>query len=270
MVRARCQNVGVNRATATWIVTALFGGLLVLQAVRFGAMKLPVHLPLVLLVTTGLVAGLFPFLKPLQTRLMFVSAYGTAFIWVWATGQPASGLGIGRFWLATTVLLVAILAVLTFVQSQSQTSGKKWSWTFLLAVAFGLFVAFVSGPGGEADWLSELVWNVSGLDRSEWRTHIKIVFYIRKSIHFLVYGSAAFVTAWAIWKQGGKLPVCLAAGYGWPLPLAIFDEWNQSHVESRTGTPWDVMIDLFGMTVFLGVFAWIYKRKETKDLEAKL
>lgn len=258
----------VNSRAAAWIVTALFGGLLILQIVRFGALQLPVHLPVVLLVATGLLAGLIPSLKSLQTRLMFVSAYGTAFIWMWATGQPNSGLGVGRFWLATTVLLLAIMAVLAYVQAQGE--GKKWSWAFLLAVVFGLFIAFISGPEGGSDGMVKLVQMIFGYTDDDWRIVSRIVFFIRKTIHFTAYGSAAFFTAWAVWRQGGKLGSCWAAGYAWPLPLSVFDEWNQSHVNTRTGTMNDVVLDIFGMTFFLFVFTWFYKRRERKELEDRL
>ena len=241
---------------------------MLLQIVKFGAMKLPIHLPLLLLVASGFAVGFLPSLKALQMRLMFLTAYGAAFIWLWATGQPQSGLGIGKFWLATSVVLFAILIVLSAVQSQS--TGSKWSWAFVIAVAFGLFIAFASGPGGEAGWMRTLVDSIFGFTEEDWRERSLIIFRIRKTLHFTGYGIAAFATAWTAYRQKAKIWQCVAAGYAWPLPLAIFDEWQQTKVSTRTGSPRDVFLDFCGMTAFLFVF-WLLRRKDReKELEERL
>ena len=64
---------------------------------------------------------------------------------------------------------------------------------------------------------------------------------IRKCIHM-----AEYALLWFLWWR--------ALGYGHPLPsiaialvYAASDEWHQSFVEGRHGTPWDVAIDAAGV-----------------------
>ncbi len=256
----------VKNRIAVWVVTILFGSLYILQVVKFGYMKLPIHLPFLLLVITGLVAGLLPSLKPIQSRLMFLSAYGSAFLLLWATGRPEAGLKVGLFWIATAGLVISILSVLAYVQ---HLNGKKpWSWAFMLAVVFGLFIAYASGPGGGPGWMSRMIEQIFGLGPEDWEVRSAILFWIRKTMHFVGYGSAAFCTAWAARKQGASLKAAILAGYAWPLPLAVFDEWQQHSSPTRTGSPWDVLLDFCGMSIFLFSFWLIWRnRSEQKENE---
>lgn len=248
---------------AVWVITILFGGLFGLQVYKFGALKLPIHLPLLLLVTTGFVAGLLPSLRPIQSRLMFLSAYGSAFLLLWATGRPEANLRIGLFWLATATLVISILSVLAYVQS---VNGKsRWSWAFMLAIVFGLFIAYASGPGGGPGWMAKAIEQIFGLGPEDWRIRAAILFWIRKTMHFVGYGAAAYCTAWAARKQGASVVPALLAGYAWPLPLAIFDEWQQKSSPTRTGSPWDVFLDFCGMTTFLFVLWLIWRRKDRPE-----
>jgi VanZ family protein len=64
---------------------------------------------------------------------------------------------------------------------------------------------------------------------------------LRKIAHMVSYG-----LLWWLWWR--------ALGYGSPLPAiaialayAVSDEWHQSTVEGRHGSPWDVAIDAAGV-----------------------
>lgn len=74
-----------------------------------------------------------------------------------------------------------------------------------------------------------------------------IQFLVRKSAHLIVYAALS-----ALWFRARRGPRS-----GWQLRWAVLallvsmlvalaDEFHQSFVPSRTGTPWDVLLDSFG------------------------
>lgn len=72
--------------------------------------------------------------------------------------------------------------------------------------------------------------------------------YIRKTGHFLGYGliGLAWLRAWWMSLPRSRFfPDALLALAG-TAAIAICDEWHQSLLPNRTGTPWDVLIDCSG------------------------
>jgi VanZ family protein len=61
---------------------------------------------------------------------------------------------------------------------------------------------------------------------------------IRKATHVVVYAILGFL----IWRADRRAVVIL----GVALLVASADEWLQSRALNRTGTPWDVLLDLCG------------------------
>jgi len=91
---------------------------------------------------------------------------------------------------------------------------------------------FVFGPIGDARW--DLVHH-----------------YIRKSGHFVGYGliGLAWLRAWWFTLPHSRfLPDALLALLGTAL-IASCDEWHQSYLPNRTGTPKDVLLDCTGAIV---------------------
>ncbi len=79
----------------------------------------------------------------------------------------------------------------------------------------------------------------------------------RKIVHMAEYG-----LLWFLWWR--------ALGFGSPLPAAAIaigyaatDEWHQSFVEGRPGTPVDVLIDATGVAIAITVAAWRRQRVAT-------
>ncbi|MGV3524936.1 MAG: VanZ family protein [Candidatus Sericytochromatia bacterium] len=85
---------------------------------------------------------------------------------------------------------------------------------------------------------------------------------LRKSGHFGGYGLLALLWRWAL----RPLPPALG-GWALALPLwisltvAAWDEWHQSTLSQRSGTPADVLIDLGGACVCLGLLLVWEKRQ---------
>jgi VanZ family protein len=104
-------------------------------------------------------------------------------------------------------------------------------------------VEFFFGPVSEASWNS-------------------IHHMIRKSGHFLGYGALGLTWLRAWWKSlrasrfGGNILLGLA---GTAL-VASCDEWHQTYLPNRTGTPWDVLLDCCGALVMMAavsLYLWL-------------
>jgi VanZ family protein len=95
----------------------------------------------------------------------------------------------------------------------------------------------------------------------------EVLFLIRKGAHVSEYA----VLAWLAWRvflavrRSTEAPQPLrAAGLAWGLSVmyAVSDEWHQTFVPTRVGTPSDVMIDAAGAALGLALAAlwWRWRR----------
>jgi VanZ family protein len=85
--------------------------------------------------------------------------------------------------------------------------------------------------------------------------------YIRKSGHFLGYGALGLVwlRAWRMTLPGARfLSQAGLALLGTAL-VASWDEWHQTFLPNRTGSPWDVLLDCCGAAAMTGV-VWLCLR----------
>lgn len=83
--------------------------------------------------------------------------------------------------------------------------------------------------------------------------------YIRKFAHFAEYAVLAFFAARALTDSSIEVlrKFWYAASIILVLVVAILDETNQAFISTRTGSAWDVLIDVaggFAMTIFLVLF----------------
>jgi len=78
---------------------------------------------------------------------------------------------------------------------------------------------------------------------------------LKKGAHMLAFGLLAFLLWRAVrrtWPNGrARLWAFLGS-----LLYAISDEWHQTFIPGRNGTPVDVAIDVMGMVLALGLIAW--------------
>lgn len=93
------------------------------------------------------------------------------------------------------------------------------------------------------------------------RTLITYHQYIRKFAHFAEYAGLGFFASRAFWNSGKE-----ALGKYWHLIafivviiIASIDELNQSFNPTRTGSIYDVLLDLFGGSVMITLLL-VYKR----------
>jgi VanZ family protein len=82
---------------------------------------------------------------------------------------------------------------------------------------------------------------------------------IRKIAHVCLYAGLGVLTvrSYAVRKVAPQLPTVVTAIL-FVLFIASLDELHQSFLKSRTGTPWDVLLDLVGGLLGIGAGIKIY------------
>lgn len=87
---------------------------------------------------------------------------------------------------------------------------------------------------------------------------------VRKVGHFSGYAALTLLWTWALAPRLRRraLPVAVAIA----VLYSISDEYHQSLVESRHGTPRDVLIDALGaLTAALAVRLWFNRKRRSSD-----
>ncbi len=93
--------------------------------------------------------------------------------------------------------------------------------------------------------------------------------YIRKSGHFIGYGmlALAWLRAWWMVLRTSAFWICGVLGLAGTALVASCDEWHQTLLPNRTGTPWDVLLDCCGATMailLVWAFAKIFRPEKLK------
>jgi VanZ family protein len=161
-------------------------------------------------------------------------------------------------------------------------SDAGWRWWFNVWAPVIIAVAVICAESTDtfsaantSGWLRPIVQGVFGvMSDSAWDLVHRI---IRKSGHFAGYGTVGFtfLRAW-LYTLAQRGVGTLRAWRVESSILAIFstaivascDEFHQSFLPSRTGTPRDVLLDTTGATVFCLLVWLVCWSKRTPQLEA--
>ena len=142
---------------------------------------------------------------------------------------------------------------------------SRWFWVYVwFPVLLGIImIAIESEEFMGADFTSRpLRWLYETLfghvSNARWDL---IHHYIRKSGHFLGYGfiGLAWLRAWWFTLPRSRFfHDALLALLGTAL-IASCDEWHQTYLPNRTGTPWDVLLDCTG-AITLQLIVYVFMR----------
>ncbi len=85
--------------------------------------------------------------------------------------------------------------------------------------------------------------------------------YIRKSGHFVGYGALGLTWLRALWMSLPRYRFLFDAELALAATalVASLDEWHQTFLPNRTGSPWDVLLDCCGAVSMQGA-AFVYLR----------
>ena len=112
---------------------------------------------------------------------------------------------------------------------------------------------------GPLRWLFQAIFGPIGDARWDDIHHL-----IRKSGHFLGYGGLGLAWLRALWMSLPPYRLFLASGLalaGTAL-VASWDEWHQTSLPNRTGSPWDVLLDCCGaLSMLLATFIYLRLRR---------
>lgn len=202
----------------------------------------------ILLVGVALALRLGRFLPP-RLAGPVLSAYLGLFIVLYLRGYAHRG----NYELSMTLtglgaVALGFAAALALVESRPPHPSERW---MILLFGSGFLVAFFSGAGGSADGWVEAFQRWFGVRQAMAEALVQIT---RKFIHFVFYGSMGVLAmGWALsWKR----PVRAAFSFGlvWALTHGIFDEVRQSFHTNRTGSPFDVAINLAGILTLMAIY----------------
>ncbi len=137
---------------------------------------------------------------------------------------------------------VALLAFAVWLLAERRRDPRRAYWTLATLAAVWL-VAVFSGEAGRADPM--IAW-LRGLFGWDLATAEAAVLALRKSVHFLFYGATAWAAFWSGWH--GRLYAEMAGAYAlaFALVLSVFDEARQFGAFGRSGSAWDVALDMAG------------------------
>jgi VanZ family protein len=138
---------------------------------------------------------------------------------------------------------------------------KAWIAAILWLIVIAIESSNLASSNNTSRILYPLLHFLFGTDLARFE-HLH--FYIRKGGHVFGYGLLS-ILLFRAWRE--TLPV--VNGARWTLRwttlavlgtalVASLDEWHQSFIPSRTGTPWDVLLDTCaGIAAQILLFLWI-------------
>jgi VanZ family protein len=150
-------------------------------------------------------------------------------------------------WAACLLAVALILAAVWRSKLTAKESRLGW---LAVTLVLATLVAQTSNSQAGASSMVPFFMRILHLDQASAETFVLV---FRKTVHFSFYGFVAF-SAWKAAAQAKVSPQgMLAFGLGSALILASFDEARQSTQIGRTGTIWDVLLDMVGATVILSI-----------------
>ena len=150
---------------------------------------------------------------------------------------------------------LAIIAGVPFFQWAAR--NRKLGAPLVAIAIFAMMVGYFSSAKGGADPMER--WLVLHGYNDAQAHEITIIF--RKTVHFTFYGSVGLASSIVGWRATEREGDAVRTGLLAALSLASFDELRQAAFANRTGSAWDVLLDMAGAATFIGLSRWLAQRK---------
>jgi VanZ family protein len=148
------------------------------------------------------------------------------------------------------------------VNSEKNIGWRVWLWSYAPLFVWIGVIFFLSSNLGSAAHTSLIIEPILKFFFPEMSEASREFVHacVRKTAHFTEYGILALLGVRALFQATGTfyrlrwiLPVVIVA------IVASLDEFNQSFEPSRTSSPWDVALDIFGGTTLMLVCYAIWR-----------
>lgn len=243
-----------------WLLGAALGGTLVFTVLGvFARLDRQMWMVFALGILLGLIIRCWPNVRAevqWSLTVFYMAGYVATIGGAWVFGVDMTSLsptlrGLALHCQEVAACTAALFALVLIVLAFTDRKKSRWASPWLLGVVVcSALVALLSGsrgaPGGTAAWLAHLLHIDLG-------TADAVVFYARKSIHFVFYGSFAWFGLRAAAAAGASTLWAVASAFAIALSHACIDEWRQLYSPGRSGSVRDVLLDLAGMVVFVAL-----------------
>jgi VanZ family protein len=232
-------------------------GILGLHAMYKGA-----WMPLALAAAIGVFCSFHPRLASAPATSWWVGVFLFLSLSVWMrSSQPVSLRNFQDFVRLVpgvcALFALPLLAIMLRRNSAAAPAQVLYLPAALLVLLIGLSIVYLSGSKGGPDPMVRFFMENLGFDE---RTAQSAVVLFRKTIHFAVYG----MLGWAAYRLANPrfdLRAAIMFGLGIAASFAIFDEFRQTAATNRSGSVWDIGLDLLGCLTFIGISVLRYHRK---------
>ena len=188
--------------------------------------------------------------------LILLSAYLPTYAlgsWLGLNGLSGSSPGF-----VVLVLVGGVVSLFLTWSTLGHSKSIKDRLATIAMVGVGLLTAFFSGPPGGAGKFMAFLLDVLRLTPE---VASGVNFCVRKGLHLGVYALLAIAAAQVAKSQDADWRHWPWAGFAWAVPHAVMDELTQSATSTRTGSVWDVALDISGMIVGVLLMAWFQRRR---------
>lgn len=157
----------------------------------------------------------------------------------------------------------ALAGLLMTALSMANASSKVRPvlWPAFALMLFGWLISYFSSAHGGASPMVE--WVIRHLHFDRHAAEVAVIAF-RKTVHVTFYGLVTLIGLMTAARNGSAGRACVMAALLTTLAYATFDELRQSSQPDRTGSAWDVLLDLAGGSAALGA---VYALRTTKPAD---
>jgi VanZ family protein len=221
-----------------------------------------IWLPMGLGVAITLLLAKVPTLGNSWLRVMVGLAYAFGVMGFWARTQPVMGFTrwehLARFASEGLLLCACVFGLFSLLTIFRRNRSERPPWLPLCGlILFGWIVAFFSSGKGGPDPMVNAFMRLFHVARP---AAFEMTICVRKTIHFTFYGLTG-LTAYDLARAKGIASQAVIFGLSVAVCQASFDELRQAGFVNRTGSFWDVLLDMAGASAFI----WLASRGDLRS-----